>query len=510
MTSRTRLRRWLAARPLRTRLVAVLLLVVALALFLAGFAATAALRGYLVGLVETRITESAAVFASPRDQPPQTNLAAPPGARDSPLMPNNSYAQMNDAAGQVVRVLPTSAQIAADPPILPALTLKQATATEAEPFDVTTADGQQHWRAVAVPKSDGTGYVMVAASIDAIDQTVAQLIAWQLAIGVLVLLGLGLLGYLIVRRSLAPLEAVEATAAQVAAGNLAVRAPQLDPNTEVGSLAASFNTMVGNLESAFDAQAASEAAARSSEAAARQSEARMRQFVADASHELRTPLTSIRGYSELYRIGAVPQGPKLTEAMGRIEDEAARMGLLVDDLLLLARLDQQRPLERAKVDLVELAAAAVAAARASAPNRPISVAVDQTAEALVVMGDSARLRQVVDNLLGNALRYTPAEAPIVVRVGLGEPEPAGRPTGSPGAYSWARIEVVDHGPGLSPEAAKRVFERFYREDKARSRAAGGSGLGLAIVSAIVAAHGGRVELETSPGQGATFRVLLPA
>lgn len=505
-----RVRRWLAARPLRTRLVAILLAVVALALLLAGLAASTALTNYLVGQLDVRITEAAQVLASPR-APADPSLQSPQlRGGGFPLNPNNSYAQVRDANGAVVRVLPASAAITADPPDL---TGRPTTGdvTSAAPFTVESVSGKQAWRVVALPAADGSGgFVVVAADATGIYDTINQLILWQLVIGLAVLVALGAVGYLIVRHSLAPLEAVEATAARVAAGNLSERAPALDPNTEVGSLAASFNTMVGNLESAFAAQAASEAAARSSEASARhseavarESEARMRQFVADASHELRTPLTSIRGYSELYRIGAVPAGTGLDDAMARIEDEAARMGLLVDDLLLLARLDQQRPMQRTRVDLVELAVAAVGAAQVSAGDRAIRIDVDATSEALVVAGDAARLRQVLDNLLGNALRYTPADTPITVRLGLGYPNGEG-----PGR--WARIEVVDRGPGLSAQAAARVFERFYREDPARSRAAGGAGLGLAIVSAIVAAHGGVVELETTPGAGATFRVLLPA
>lgn len=227
----------------------------------------------------------------------------------------------------------------------------------------------------------------------------------------------------------------------------------------------------------------------------------MRQFVADASHELRTPLTSVRGFAELYRIGAVAQGPALDDAMARIEAEASRMGLLVDDLLLLARMDQQRPFQRADVDIVDLAADAAAAARAAAPDREILVDVADDAVGLTVPGDSARLRQVVDNLLSNALRYSPPEQPVLVRVG--------RVAATAHEPGWGVVEVVDRGPGMAPEVAERVFERFYRADPARSREAGGSGLGLAIVAAIVAAHGGRVDVATDVGRGSAFRVRLP-
>src|SRR3954451_10865500 len=226
----------------------------------------------------------------------------------------------------------------------------------------------------------------------------------------------------------------------------------------------------------------------------------MRQFVADASHELRTPLTSIRGFAELFRQGAVADEAELARVMRRIEDEGARMGVLVDDLLLLARLDQHRPLERQPVDLGRLAADAVEDVRMVAPGRPIELHVAD-ARPPVVVGDDLRLRQVLGNLLGNALTHTPDGTPIRVRVDTR--------AGDGGDDGWAVLEVTDEGPGLPDEHAARVFERFYRVDAARTRAEGGSGLGLSIVAGLAAAHGGRVELDTAAGEGATFRVLLP-
>jgi two-component system OmpR family sensor kinase len=229
----------------------------------------------------------------------------------------------------------------------------------------------------------------------------------------------------------------------------------------------------------------------------------MRRFVADASHELRTPLTTIRGFAELYRQGAARDPAELDRLMRRIEDQAARMGLLVEDLLLLARLDQQRPLDRSPVDLLALAADAVTDASAVAPDRRIELVLgsgdDRPRHALVVLGDSERLRQVLANLVGNALRHTPAGSPVEVRVG--EAALDGHPA--------AALEVVDHGPGLTPEQTERVFERFYRADPARSGADGGTGLGLSIVAALVAMHGGTVQVDSVPGRGARFRVVLP-
>jgi two-component system, OmpR family, sensor kinase len=282
----------------------------------------------------------------------------------------------------------------------------------------------------------------------------------------------------------------------------------------VGRLGLALNTMLEQIETAFRAQAASETTARTSEE-------RMRRFVADASHELRTPLTSIRGFAELHRQGAVTDPAEVSRLLGRIEDEAKRMGLLVNDLLLLARLDQQRPFQRAPVDLLAVAADAVEAARATAPDREIVLDTTVLADAggagdggdhgdddgegagksvpLVVAGDEPRLRQVVANLLDNALSYSPAGTPITMAIG----------TATRDGHALACMEVRDRGAGLSAEQAERVFERFYRTDKARSRAHGGTGLGLSIVAAITAAHGGNVEVDTAPGDGATFRVLLP-
>ena len=290
-----------------------------------------------------------------------------------------------------------------------------------------------------------------------------------------------MLARVVVRVGLKPLVAVEDTAEAIAAGDLSRRVPDGPPGTEVGRLSTSLNTMLGQIETSF---AEREAAER-----------RLRRFVADAGHELRTPLTSIRGYAELFRQGAIAEPDDQTRAMGRIESEAERMGHLVDDLLLLARLDQQRPLERVPVELGALARDAVADASVRDPARPIGIASPESE--VVVTGDPDRLRQVLDNLLGNALVHTPAGT--AVRVTLGA-EGDGR----------VLLAVRDEGPGMTPEQAARVFERFYRADSSRSRSNGGSGLGLSIVDAVVTAHGGTVRCESEPGAGTTFTIALPA
>jgi two-component system OmpR family sensor kinase len=236
--------------------------------------------------------------------------------------------------------------------------------------------------------------------------------------------------------------------------------------------------MLNQIEQAFAARSASEA--------------RMRQFMADASHELRTPLSSIRGYAELFRHGAKGRPDDLGKAMTRIESESARMTQLVDDLLLLARLDEGRPLETTNVDISELAVDAAADAAVADHEHPIKV---EAPEPVEVVGDEARLRQVVANLLRNATVHTPAKTPIEVSVTR--------------QGDMAELRVADHGSGVPPEIAARIFERFVRADQARGREHGGSGLGLAIVHAIVAAHQGSLTLETRPGGGATFVVQLP-
>jgi two-component system OmpR family sensor kinase len=474
----TPLRALSARTPLRLKLVAALTLLVGLALVVTGFAASQALRGYLVQRVDVNLVQYVQDphFHGPAD-----------ADMGRPRRPGEYAFQTASLDGTVLRPFAVSTE-GASPPRLPKLTPSFVAAHQNGPFTVSAEDGSQQWRLLLVPVA-GKGTIAAAAGLADVESTVGHLALLELGIGAGVLLLFAGLGYGVVRSSLRPLVAVESTAEKIAGGDLTQRVPDGDPRTEVGRLALSLNGMLGQVERSFRAQQVSEATAR-------QSEERMRRFVADASHELRTPLTSIRGFAELYRQGAVSGPDELDRVMRRVEDEAARMGLLVEDLLLLARLDQQRPLLREPVDLLELARDAVHDASAVAPDRRIEVAVVGEAPP-VVLGDDARLRQVFGNLVGNALSHTPAGSPVVVRVG------------TTGDLASAVLEVADRGPGLSPDQRTRVFERFYRADASRTRAHGGSGLGLSIVAALVAAHGGRVEVESEPGQGATFRVLLP-
>ena len=353
-----------------------------------------------------------------------------------------------------------------------------------------TGQNGHDWRILETTSPDGR-YVVVGTPLDEVNHTVNHLARIDLFVSGIVLVLLVGFGGLIVQASLRPLREIERTAAAIADGDLSQRVPVGSTRNEVGRLSVALNGMLTQIESAFHDREASEANARTSEE-------RMRRFVADASHELRTPLTSIRGFAELYRQGAVEPGADLDRIMGRVEDEAKRMGLLVEDLLLLARLDQQRPLEQHPVDMLTIATDAVHDAHAVQPERPISLDVDAAAIAPLVLGDEARLRQVTGNLVTNALAHTPHDAAVTVRLAT-----------TAGPAPEAVLSVIDSGPGLAPQDAERVFERFYRADASRTRIAGGSGLGLSIVAALVAAHGGQVRVHTAPGAGCAFEVRLP-
>ncbi|WP_236051582.1 sensor histidine kinase [Nonomuraea cypriaca] len=356
----------------------------------------------------------------------------------------------------------------------------------ADPYTAPSLGGNGEWRVLERGVQRST--LVVAVDLEEVDAITRRLVLIELLGGGGTLLILAVVGITIVRRSMRPLGQIERTAEAIAAGELGRRVPDADPRTEVGRLARSLNGMLAQIESAFRARSASEAAAR-------RSEDRMRQFVGDASHELRTPLTSILGFAEYARqnTGADP-----AELMQRVEKAAGRMSVLVDDLLLLARVDQERPLRMRPVDMLALAADAVQDARILAPDRLIKLDVVGGA-ALIVSGDEVRLRQIISNLVTNAIIHTEPGSPIIVRAGADTDN--------------LFIEVADQGPGLTPEQVERVFERFYRADSARSRRRSGegrgSGLGLAIVQALVRAHGGTVTVTSSPEAGSTFRVELP-
>ncbi|MGN6610105.1 MAG: sensor histidine kinase [Jatrophihabitans sp.] len=498
-------RRW-ARTPLRVKLVATMLLLVTVALGAAGFAGAATLRNYLVGRLDGNlvaaqhqiIEHALGDYSTQLD--PDDHSGPPPGRADARNgLPSEYVAALHDASGTQVYINSAFADQTRSLPDLPEIGL----VTHQQWYTVNAVQGDDQWRVLAVPYTDdGDQYTLfIAAGLGGVSSTVHHLELLELIIGAITLVVVAGAGYLVVRASMRPLREVERTAADIAAGDLSHRVPEADPRTEVGQLGLALNAMLNDIERAFAERAASEQAARTSEekarvseSAARESEQRMRRFVADASHELRTPLTSIRGFAELYRQGAVTDPDDLERVMQRIEAEAQRMGVLVEDLLLLARMDQERPLAQAPVDVLELATDAVHDARAIDPDRPITLSVGNTDPLPVVVGDEARLRQVLATLVMNALKHTPAGTPVTVRVAT--------------AGDTVALEVADRGPGMDPEVAAHVFERFYRADQAR-RTDGGTGLGLAIVSALIAGHGGTITVDTAPGAGATFRVSLP-
>ena len=439
---------------------------------------------YLGGGPNSSVTACPSASAA---APSAAATAEPPATR----LPSDYWVQTSDRNGVPLTRTNEPLDQSDCGPLIPKLAIAVVDLRAGHPFTVPSRHGSASWRVVVSAAPNGGGSIAVATPLTGVDSTLNQLIVFDIVIGAVVLVVLAGLSYVAVRRSLRPLIDVEHTAAAIAAGDLSQRVPESDPHTEVGKLATALNGMLSQIESAFRAREASEQEARTSEH-------RMRRFITDASHELRTPLTSIRGFAELYRMGAVADEPEVDRVMSRIENESTRMGLLVDDLLLLARLDQQRPLERELVDLAPIAADAAHDAAAVAPGRDVRLEMAAD-EPVLVVGDDARLRQVVGNLVTNALTHTPASASVTIRLSTTE---------SDGAH-FALLEVADSGPGLSEKDAARVFERFYRVEESRTRANGGSGLGLSIVAALTAAHGGTAEVETKPGLGSRFRIRLP-
>ncbi|MCU1351976.1 MAG: ATP-binding protein [Acidimicrobiales bacterium] len=349
---------------------------------------------------------------------------------------------------------------------------------EVRVFTAGTSGSSLRYR-VLVSNDPGRGYpLLLGLPLNAVDAAVSRLVQLELLVSGLVLALLALVTFWVLRLGVRPIKQMTRTATAIAGGDLSQRVPAGNAHTEAGELGVALNGMLVRIEEAFDERT--------------RSEARLRRFVADASHELRTPITTIRGYAELYRAGGLDEEAGLADAMRRTEQEAVRMGTLVEDMLLLARLDQGRPLESVPVDLAVLADDATRDAHAVDPARP--VASDARGPA-VVLGDEGRLRQVVGNLVANALQHTPAGTPVEVRV---------RSVGDE-----VVLEVADAGPGMDADVAERIFERFYRADPSRSRHRGGTGLGLSIASAIVAAHGGRIEVQSAVGEGTTVSVRLP-
>ena len=462
---------------LRTRLlvgiafVAVVLVVVALVV-------TATTRNQLIGQIDARLASF-----SPRGHElpggtsgePRDELPPPPPDGAAPERPSDAFQGYVDADGNLVTLF--APNVGDEDFAAPDIASESLPESGGDFFTVDASDGGGTYRVLAQEAGDVT--TITALPLDDVQRTISRLILVEVIGSLAILAALGLVGWWVVHLGIRPIKQMTATATRIADGDLTVRVPESAPGTESGDLAVALNTMLGNLEQAHDERAASEA--------------RLRRFVADASHELRTPITTIRGYAELYRRGGLTDQTALDDAMRRTEQEAARIGRLVEDMLALARLDEQRPLTVRPVDLTVLARDAAADARASSPDRSIDV--DAGTGPVVIDGDEDRLRQVIANVIGNALVHTEPDVPVTIRV-----ERDG---------ATATLSVDDRGHGMTSEIVERVTERFFRADPSRSRHRGGTGLGLSIVDATVSAHGGAVAIDSEPGRGTTVRLTMP-
>ncbi len=538
-----RLSNWWGGVSLRTKITGVTVLLVTLGLLVAGVGTMTALRSYLLAQVDSNISAAA------REVTTITSTGSSTCEQNSG--PNKFFFAVLDADGDSVC---TNIDGSLPKPVLGQLTMSAVLQAQGQPSTVWDSTHTRQWRVVAfvgnVQQSATNLTVVVGESLDASNATISQFTVIFLGFGLSVVILGAALTRLLVTSTFAPLREVEATAAAIAGGDFSQRLPGATPNTEVGRLNRSLNTMLGRIDRAFADRA--------------RTIDQMRRFVGDASHELRTPLVSVRGYAELYRMGALQKPEDVAQAMERIEKEATRMGELVGDLLELARLDEAKPLQLAPVDLLPIVHDAALDTMASSPGRSVTVVTSveepdvesaeserpfpepvrvsaptgpiafagaqlarlrsrrakpaaeqpvQTAEQAreqvreqasvvlsvpaIVLAEENKIRQVVTNLIGNAIRFTPEGSPLELGVRVD-------PT-----RQLAMIDVIDHGPGVPPQIREKIFQRFWRADTSRTRETGGSGLGLAIVSGIVTAHKGEVTVIETTGGGATFRVSLP-
>jgi two-component system OmpR family sensor kinase len=472
---------------LRVRLLSGVLAITAVGLLAAGAGTYLALRSFLLDRVDAQLRAArAAVGRGLRQSPTSTidtttlNQVAPPVA----------FVEVRNAAGRVVAVHVASSLSGSSPePRLPAVLHPPPAPGSGVPsreravqFDTPAVSAAGRYRVLVSSLPASAGVLIVAVSLDDVTATLGRLVRVELLIAAGLLAGLAVAAFWLLRRALRPLERMAEVAGTIAQGDLDVRVSPAEQRSEIGRLGLALNGMLERLEDAF--------------ARRDRSEAQLRRFVSSASHELRTPLTSIRGYAALLRRGARHHPEDLEKSISRIESEATRMAGLIDDLLLLARLDEQRPLGRTRTDLALIAREAADDARARDPERPITV---DAGRPVMVIGDEPRLRQIVANLLENAQVHTPAKTPVRIEVVVRD--------------QMAVLAVIDTGPGIDPEQAGHVFERFYRGTPPGSgdtapRTAG-SGLGLAIVQTIAEAHGGSVAVSSRPSEGARFEILLP-
>ena len=472
---------------LRNRLLLATVLVAAIGVGASDFAAERALHSYLLKQVDSQLRdiESGSIArldragieaATPQSDDGQTFRPVRPLTN----VPTSTMVTLLDLKGNTVATL-GGETVGSYDATFTHLTASEVQATNGLPFTVSGLGERPDFRAIAKMLPSGLGSVVISTSLDGVETTQRQLQGFFILVTMIVLLLIAVVARWIIRISLKPLREVENTAAAIADGDYSARLPEVDESTEVGRLSASLNTMLGKIEDSFALRIASEN--------------RLRRFVADASHELRTPLTAIRGFAELHRQGAVTGEEKTRELVGRIEKESIRMSSLVEDLLLLARMDQAPQFNQQAVDLDKLVNDCVASARAAGPEHPITIDLGNEEENYI-LGDESRIHQALQNLLANARTHTPAETSIFVSVS--------------GTAEEKTISVRDTGPGMSPEVQEKIFERFYRADPSRVRSGGeGSGLGLSIVDAIMKAHGGTVTLKSEVGEGTTFTLHFP-
>lgn len=478
------LSRW----SLRNRLILATLALATIAIGTSDFAATNSLRSFLISQADSQLNEvvqtsmlrldRAGIDSEVSGEKDDMNTLRP--LRPLGGVPTTTAVTLLDLEGNIVGQVGGQFTNSIDIQEFHKLTSAEVVLRKGKPFTIPGADDQPDIRAIARILPSGIGTVVISVALDSVDKTLKGLRGIFLLISLIVLLIIGFVARSLIKLSLKPLSKIEDTAAAIADGDLSARLPEVNSNTEVGRLTGSLNTMLSRIEKSF--------AIRS------ESESKLRRFVADASHELRTPLTAIRGFAELHRQGAVVGEEKTKELISRIEKESIRMSSLVEDLLLLARLDQSRELTIDPVDINHLVNEAVASARAASPGYEITVTT--TSDEVFVLGNSMRIHQAVSNLLANARTHTPVGTKISVEIVQNE--------------SDVQISVSDNGNGLSQENQTRIFERFFRADPSRARVSGeGSGLGLAIVDAVMKAHGGSVEVKSELGAGATFTITFP-
>ena len=474
---------------LRNRLVLGVVVLGAMGFIASDFAAQSAFRSFLVAQVDQQLDDITGesllrldrAGIAPTDQD-SDNEKNQPFQQVQPLsgVPTAISITLLDPTGVVVGTLGGDLSTNQFSGIVANMTTADVVAHEGKPHTMELKESGTHFRVLTRTLPSGFGSVVAAVSLEDVDNTIARLRFLFLLIGLLALLAIALASRKIIDISLRPLTRIEATAEAIAAGDLSARLPDAKPNTEVGHLVTSLNQMLSRIEESFALRIASED--------------KLRRFVADASHELRTPLTAIRGFAELHRQGAVQGEAKTAELVQRIEKESIRMSTLVEDLLLLARLDQARELQKDPVDVKTLVNEVVASAQATKNTHPITIS--HADGDVYILGDSQRIHQVIANLISNAQSHTPDGTAVNISISQNE--------------LGTTISVTDNGPGLSETDQSKVFERFYRADPSRVRSGlDGSGLGLSIVDAVMGAHGGTVSVNSKLGNGATFTLFFP-